>query len=152
WRMTAGHRVLRRTLLRSPYIPIAGSWTEYTRQLGGKFLSELRRRRRRLEAQGRLVLQVEDGRERLDELLAEGFQVEASGWKGTAGSAIIARRETQQFYREVACWGAEQGVLRLAFLRLNGRALAFDYCLEDRGFHYCLKTGYDPAYRELGPG
>jgi glucose/arabinose dehydrogenase len=43
------------------------------------------------------------------ELLAEGFRVEASGWKGAAGSAIIAHRNTHQFYREVASWGAEQG-------------------------------------------
>jgi CelD/BcsL family acetyltransferase involved in cellulose biosynthesis len=133
-------------------VPIAGSWAEYTKQLDGKFLSEIRRRRHLLEAQGQLVLQVEDGRERLEDLLAEGFQVEASGWKGAAGSAIIARRDTHQFYREVAHWGAEQGLLRLAFLRLNGRAFAFDYCLEDRGFHYLLKTGYDPAYGKFGPG
>ncbi len=152
WSLTAGYRVFRRTVLRSPYIPIASDWTEYTKQLGGKFLSEIRRRRRLLEAQGQLVLQIEDGRERLNELLAEGFRVEASGWKGAAGSAIIARRETHQFYREVARWGAEQGLLRLAFLRLNGRPLAFDYCLEDRGIHYLLKTGYDPTYGKLGPG
>lgn len=152
WHALTRHGVFRRTVLRSPYVPISRSWAEYSKQLGSKFLSEIRRRRRLLEAQGQLVLQVEDGRERLDELLTDGFQVEASGWKGTAGSAIIARRDTHQFYREVARWGAEQGLLRLAFLRLNGRALAFDYCLEDRGFHYLLKTGYDPAFRKLGPG
>jgi CelD/BcsL family acetyltransferase involved in cellulose biosynthesis len=152
WRALTGHRVFRRAMLRSPYIPIDDSWTDYTKQLGSKFLSEIRRRRRLLAARGHLALQIEDGRERLDELLAEGFQVEASGWKGTAGSAIIAHRETHQFYHEVAHWGAAQGLLRLAFLRLDGRPLAFDYSLEDRGIHYLVKTGYDPDYGKLGPG
>jgi CelD/BcsL family acetyltransferase involved in cellulose biosynthesis len=115
-------------------------------------VGEIRRRRRLLEAQGQLVVRVEDGRERLDELLAEGFHVEASGWKGAEGSAIIAQPQTHQFYREVARWGAERGILRLAFLRLNGHPLAFDLCLEDQGVHYLLKTGYDPAYGKLGPG
>jgi CelD/BcsL family acetyltransferase involved in cellulose biosynthesis len=152
WRALTGYRVFQQPALRSPYVPTAGSWAEYCKQLGGKFLSEIQRRRRLLEAQGQLMFQVEDGQERLDELLADGFQVEASGWKGAAGSAISARQETHQFYREVAHWGARQGLLRLAFLRLNGRAFAFDYCLEAQGFHYLLKTGYDPTYGKFGPG
>jgi CelD/BcsL family acetyltransferase involved in cellulose biosynthesis len=152
WSTANGHRVFQRTLLRSPYVPIECSWADYTRRLGGKFLGELRRRRRLLDTQGRLVFQVEDGRERLEELLAEGFRVEASGWKGTAGSAITARRETQQFYQDVARWAAPRGLLRLAFLRLDDRPLAFDYCLEDCGIHYLLKTGYDPTYGKLGTG
>jgi len=36
--------------------------------------------------------------------------------------------------------------------RLNGRALAFDFCLEYNGTHYLLKTGYDSAYSTFGPG
>jgi CelD/BcsL family acetyltransferase involved in cellulose biosynthesis len=42
--------------------------------------------------------------------------------------------------------------LVLAFLRLEGRPLAFDFCIEERGVHYLLKTGYDPAYRSFAPG
>ncbi|HKP88939.1 MAG TPA: GNAT family N-acetyltransferase, partial [Thermoleophilaceae bacterium] len=39
---------------------------------------------------------------------------------------------------------AEQGWLRLAFLRLDGRAIAFDMCLEHGGAFYVLKGGFDP--------
>jgi CelD/BcsL family acetyltransferase involved in cellulose biosynthesis len=148
----AGYRPFVRPIQRSPYVPIAGTWAEYKQRLSAKRLSEIRRRRRLLEGAGRLSLQIVDGSERLAEFLEEGFGVEAAGWKGEGGSAIISRPQTRQFYSEVAHWGAARGVLRLAFLRLDGRPLAFDYCLEEGNVHYLVKTGYDPAYRALGPG
>ena len=149
---TAGYRLFVRPVQRAPYVPIKGTWTEYKQRLSAKRLSEIRRRRRLLEGAGRLSLQIVDGSERLTEFLEEGFGVEAAGWKGEAGSAIISRPQTRQFYSEVARSAAARGALRLAFLRLDGRPLAFDYSLEEGNVHYLVKTGYDPAYRSLGPG
>ncbi len=148
----AGYRLLERVVQRSPYVPISGDWNDYEQRLTSKRRSNLRRMRRRLEAQGELALEVLDGGDRLDELLEEGFDIESRGWKGSRGSAILSRKETAQFYREVASWAARRGSLRLAFLRLSGRPLAFDYSLEENGVHYLLKTGFDPDYRSFAPG
>jgi CelD/BcsL family acetyltransferase involved in cellulose biosynthesis len=148
----ARYRLIVRTLERSPYIAIKGDWPAYECQRDGRLLRELRRRRRRLCEQGRLALDVADGRDRLDELLDEGFRVEAAGWKGKRGTAIACDPATRRFYSDVARWAARRGWLRLAFLRLDGRPLAFDYCLEEQGIHYLLKTGYDPAYHAFAPG
>jgi CelD/BcsL family acetyltransferase involved in cellulose biosynthesis len=149
----ARYRVLERTLEHSPYVPIEGHWDAYRDTLGKKLASELRRRRRRLEEAGRFSFEVTDGAgEGLPALLDEGFAVEAAGWKGARDSAIRARPETLGFYRAVAKWAAERGWLRLAFLRLDGQAFAFDFCIEDNGIHYLLKTGYDPAYARFAPG
>lgn len=148
----AGYRSSVRTILRPPYLPIEGEWAQYKRRLSAKRLSEIRRRRRLLEAEGKLSLQIVDGSERLDEFLKEGFWVEAAAWKGAAGSAITSRPQTHQFYSEVARWAAGRGMLRLAFLRLAGCPLAFDYSLEEFGVHYLVKTGYNPAYGKFGPG
>lgn len=148
----AHYRVIERTLERSPYVRIRGSWAEYLARRDGKLRRELRRRRRRLVELGEVALEVADGSERLDELLEEGFRVEAAAWKGERGTAIASAAETRGFYRNVARWTAARGLLRLAFLRLDGRAVAFDYCVEDAGVHYLLKTGYDPAYRAFAPG
>src|SRR5262249_37168835 len=68
------------------------------------------------------------------------------------GTAIAADPATRRFYGDIAHWAARRGWLRLAFLRLDERPLAFDYCLEEQGVHYLLKTGYDPAYRAFAPG
>jgi CelD/BcsL family acetyltransferase involved in cellulose biosynthesis len=148
----AHYRVLTESIQAAPYVATDGLWDAYQSRLRRKFRSELRRRRRRLEEEGYVSLEVSDGTERLDELLDEGFRVEGSGWKGAHGTSIGSRPATRRFYTDVARWAAERGWLRLAFLRLDGRALAFDYCLEHEKTHYLLKTGYDASYGKFAPG
>jgi CelD/BcsL family acetyltransferase involved in cellulose biosynthesis len=148
----AGYRLVDGPVERSPYVPLDGGWEAYDAGLDRKLRSELRRRRRRLEEQGTLAVDVLDGSERLDELLDEGFGLEAAAWKGEAGTAIVSDPATLRLYREGAAWAGRRGILRLAFLRLDGRPLAFDYCLEEAGVHYLLKIGYDPEFRRYGPG
>jgi CelD/BcsL family acetyltransferase involved in cellulose biosynthesis len=145
-------RVLTRTLARPPYLDIHGTWAAYERGLSRNLRSDVRRCRRRLAEAGRVSFEIEDGGARLDELLGEGFRLEAAGWKVARGTAILSRPETERFYREVASWAAERGWLRLAFLRLDGRAVGFHYALEDGQTYYPLKGGYDPRYREFSPG
>ena|SRR5215210_841771 len=148
----AHYVILMETRKVAPYVATSEAWEAYESGLRRKFRSELRRRRRRLEEEGRLTLEVSEGTGALSELLEEGFSVEGSGWKEARGTSINSRPATRRFYTEVARWASERGWLRLAFLRLNGRALAFDFCLEHNGTHYLLKTGYDPAYRRFAPG
>ena len=149
----ARYRVLERTLERSPYVTTTGTWEAFARErLSRNRRSQLGRARRRLEREGRVGLEIADGRERPEELLAEAFRVEASGWKGDEGTAITSRPETLRFYREIARWAAGQGWLRIAFLRLDGRALATMLLLETGGVLYYLKGGYDPLFERFSPG
>ncbi|HKP88938.1 MAG TPA: GNAT family N-acetyltransferase [Thermoleophilaceae bacterium] len=120
--------------------------------LDRKFRKEIGRLWRRLEERGDARVSYEDGSERLDELLTEGFRLEGSGWKAEGGTAILSDPAIERFYREVARWAAARGWLRLAFLRLDGRALAFDMCLEHGGAFYVLKGGFDTEERKAGPG
>ena len=113
---------------------------------------DVRRQRRRLEEQGDLTLEARDGTHGLEGLLEEGFGVEGSGWMDAEGASIKAHPARRRFYTEVAQWAAERAWLRLAFLRLDERALAFDYCLEFNRTHYLLKTGYDRVYERFSPG
>ena len=145
-------RTITQPVLLSPYVSSQGSWSAYQAKLGAKLRSEIRRRKRRLQELGELSLQVADGSERLEDLLSEGFRVEQSGWKGDYGTAINSNPSRHRFYREVARWAGERGWLRLVFLRLDGRTIAFDLCLEANGVHYLLKTGYDYDFKKFGPG
>jgi hypothetical protein len=47
---------------------------------------------------------------------------------------------------------AVAGWLRLAFLRLDGKGIAFQFDLEVRPSYYSLKIGYDPRYERFSPG
>jgi CelD/BcsL family acetyltransferase involved in cellulose biosynthesis len=148
----ARYRLITESIEAAPYVAIDNNWDAYERGLRRKFRSELRRRQRRLEEEGRLTLDVFDGTESLDELLEEGFRVEGSGWKGAYGTSINSSPALRRFYTKVGYWAADRGWLKLAYLRLNGQTLAFDYCLEYNKTHYLLKTGFDPAYGKFAPG
>lgn len=148
----AGYRTIVRTTLRSPYVEIRDGWASYRASVGRKTRHEVNRLLRRLRAHGHASFEVYNGDERLEELLAEGFQLEASGWKADERTAIVSQPETLQFYRDIARWATELGVLRLAFLRLDGRPLAFSLGLEHAGVYYVLKGGYDPTFRCYAPG
>lgn len=141
-----------RLRLRSPYLTIEGDWAQYASGRRRKPRSEAERRLRRLSESGAVTFEVADGSDRLDDLLDQGFAVEASGWKGERGTAIAARSETRTFYTAVAHWAADRGWLRLAFLRLDGRSLAFVLGLEANGVFYSVKEGFDPGFGKFGPG
>ena len=149
---TSGYRLAERTLEHSPYVDTGPGWDAYHAGLDGKMRRELRRRQRRLAAEGHVEVTVADGRHELDRLLSETFRVEGLAWKARRGTAIASDPRTAAFYRDVARWAAARGTLRLACLRLDGRALAVDFAIEDRGRHYLLKTGYDPAFGKFAPG
>jgi CelD/BcsL family acetyltransferase involved in cellulose biosynthesis len=141
-----------RVLEQSPWIDLTQGWDTYRTTLDAKLLRNIARRRRRLEELGAVELEVRDGTRDLSRLLTEGFAVEGAGWKAEAGTAIASQPSTEAFYRSLSSWASSRGWLRLAHLRVAGRAIAFDLSLEHRGRHYLLKTGYDSEFSRFGPG
>ena len=148
----AGRLVVDRTIASNPVIPLAGSFEAYESALSRNRRRSLRRGLRALEARGDVSFDVHEGAAGLDRAMAELFEVEASGWKGRAGTAMASLPETERFYAEVARWAAANGWLRLSFLRLDGRPIACDLSIEFGGTAYSLKSGYDEAYGAVGPG
>jgi CelD/BcsL family acetyltransferase involved in cellulose biosynthesis len=147
-----GFRVLPHTLGRAAAVEIEGEWDAYEQRLSRNLKQGLKRSLRRLHEAGEVTFQHVDGQQGLDSLLTEGFRIEAAGWKGTRGTAIASDPKTERFYRDVGAWAAAEGWLRLAFLRLDERAIAFWLGIEDRGVHYALKSGFDPRYAAFSPG
>jgi CelD/BcsL family acetyltransferase involved in cellulose biosynthesis len=150
---SSGGRALTRVVERSPYLPLDGAWDEFERDRFSSKRRAIRRQRlRQLSEAGAVSFEVSAGGDGLEARLAEGLAVEARGWKGKAGTAILSRPESRRFYGDVARWAAARGELRLGFLRTEGRPIAFDLALEAGDAHYLLKTGYDPDYRRFAPG
>jgi CelD/BcsL family acetyltransferase involved in cellulose biosynthesis len=147
----SGGRVRVRSLRESPYAQLDGDFDAYRASLSKGRRRETDRRRRRLDELGRITIEWADGREGLRERLAEGYELEASEWKREAGTAITSSTVTARFYSEVARWAARAGMLRLAFLRLEGRAIAFKYTLWTPRACYSLKSGFDSDFRSASP-
>jgi CelD/BcsL family acetyltransferase involved in cellulose biosynthesis len=146
-------RVVIRSVERSPWVSLDRTWEQFEAALPGKRRSDLRRRRRRLaEEVGEVECVSHDGSEGLASLLREGFEVEASGWKGERGTAVNAEPDARRFYENAAAWAADAGLLNLWFLRAGGRTVAFAYCITDAEAHHVLKIGIEPAYSRYAPG
>jgi CelD/BcsL family acetyltransferase involved in cellulose biosynthesis len=148
----AGYRVVASIMQRSPYLELSGPWEDYEKSLSANFRQSLRRKKRRLEDEGSVSIETQDGRDDLDAALDEGFSVESSQWKAEEGTAIASDARVQSFYTAVARWAAERDWLRLVFLRLDGAPVAFRFDLVADGGYYHLKGGYDPAYARFSPG
>lgn len=148
----AGYRQLVRPVARSPYLRASPSLAEHERSLSTNLRHDVERRLRRLGEVGAVSVQICDGRERLDQLLEDGFRVEQLSWKGGRGTAVASQSQTRSFYADVARWAASAGWLTLAFLRLDDQPIAFQFDLETPGTYYSLKIGYDPAYERFSPG
>ena len=148
----SGYRTSVRVIQRSPYLPLSGTWESYLAGRSRNLRRTLRRCRNRLADLGQVSVTVSTGEQDLDEQLTEGFAIEASGWKHSRGTAITSRPETLQFYRELTRYAASAGILRLVFLRLDQRAVAFSLSLESGGRHYDIKVGHDASLNRAGPG
>jgi CelD/BcsL family acetyltransferase involved in cellulose biosynthesis len=140
--------------INSPYIKLPASWNEMEQTLSRHFRANIRRRRRRLSDKGAISLDLCDGSDdaELTARLAEGLKLEARGWKGRGGTAICQASDTLGFYTALAQQAGSEGQLRLWFLRLDGKAIAFHYGLQDGTHYLLLKPAYDEAYSEVSPG
>jgi CelD/BcsL family acetyltransferase involved in cellulose biosynthesis len=152
-RLAAEDRVLTglRQSAAAPYLPLVGSWESYFKGLDGKHRSNLRNRLKRLGRLGEARLEVVSSADDLDRALEDGFRLEAAAWKGQAGTAIQTHPPVHRFYTQLAHVAAERGWLRLSFLTLDGRRIAFGYYLQYGNKLYLLKPGYDPEYAPYSP-
>jgi len=132
----------------SPYIVTSGSWTEYFNSLAAKHRSNLRNRFKRI---GQVEMEMVSAAPRLDEALEDGLRIEASAWKGNAGTAISCSPELSRFYFAFAHQAADRGWLRLNFLRAGDKRVAFDYSLAYHNRIFLLKLGYDPEQSAYSP-
>jgi CelD/BcsL family acetyltransferase involved in cellulose biosynthesis len=138
--------------LQSPYVPLPASREAYLGSLQSKFKANCRRRRRKLEEKGEVTVERVEGGLDLERKLEEGFLLEQSGWKGERGTAMAQEASTRGFYTELAREAAYAGRLSLYYLRVAGRAVAFQYGLTHAGRYFLLKPGYDEGLKECSPG
>lgn len=136
----------------SPWVETTGSFAEYRAQTRANWQAPLERLERKMVreqgAQFHLLQRPVD----LELTLRQGFAVEASGWKGTGGTAITSRPETERFYRDLSAAFARRGELVLSWLTFGEKMVAFDLSLHSDGALLLLKTGYDESHSRLAPG
>jgi CelD/BcsL family acetyltransferase involved in cellulose biosynthesis len=135
----------------SPYLALPQTWEQLLAMLSQNQRSNVRRCKRRLEREGRAGFRTTTV-PGLDSDLDRFFRLEASSWKGAAGTAILKDPHAFRLYTDFAHAAAAKGWLRLHLLELDGVTIAGGYSCVLGDAAFLLKSCFDERYAHLAPG
>jgi len=143
---------LRRGLV-FPYslLDVRGNFDSYLSGLG-RMRRTMKIGREKLEKLGTVSVEMRRGSEAGEDFLPEFLRLEASGWKGRMGTAILNDPKLVAFYTDWVRDFAAKGHLEWHVVRLDGRVIAaqMGICL---GPALVLpKYAYDEDFAEFTPG
>ena len=113
---------------------------------------ELRRSGRRLADWGALLFTVASEPSDVAAALTDFFALEASGWKGKAGTAAAYDDDVRGFIATALGALAAAGQVAVNRLLLDGRAIAATITLFSGGSAWFWKTAYDERLARYAPG
>jgi hypothetical protein len=114
--------------------------------------NNLRRWENRLRAVGQLVpVRLEPGID-LQAWIDEFMRLEASGWKGKAGTALACREDDRRFVAAVLPEAFRRGQLVGSGLDLAGKPLARHLAFASGEGAFTFKIAYDEAHASCSPG
>jgi CelD/BcsL family acetyltransferase involved in cellulose biosynthesis len=122
------------------------------RSLPARKRKDLDRRLRRLGELGEIEFRWETGSDRIVPWIEEFLALEASGWKGHAGSALACDASTDAVFRESLIGAARRERLVRLSLRLNGDPIAMLSTFVTQTGSFGFKTAFDEAYARFSPG
>ncbi len=82
----------------------------------------------------------------------EFMRLEASGWKGRAGSALACREDDRRFVTDIFAEAHRRGRLLITGLNLGGRPLARHTMLLGGEGAFTFKIAYDETHASCSPG
>jgi CelD/BcsL family acetyltransferase involved in cellulose biosynthesis len=135
-------------------VEIQENWAEYFSARSRNHRRHVHRAAARARKRGLTELSRYDQLtpEQVEPLLRACFELEASGWKGRARSAVLHVPGAWDFYlrqaRQLAAWRQ----LSVNVLQHQGQPIAFEYGWRSKGVYCTPKVGYDEAFGPLAPG
>lgn len=136
------------------FLAIDAPWSAYRDGLSKNFRANLRKAHNRLRESGEGAPEFVwlTGERAEPRHLASFLALEASGWKGRAGSAIGQAAPLRAFY-EALCENMRRlGTLEWHFMTLRGRTVAAHLALRTGRSLSLLKIAYDEGLARFSPG
>jgi CelD/BcsL family acetyltransferase involved in cellulose biosynthesis len=120
--------------------------------LGAKKLKELRRQRHRLAEHGDVHFDVARSPEQIRTAIEIFLRLEAGGWKGARGTALLQNDGDASFVRRATFALAATGQCEIVTLRAGDTPVAAGIVLrhQDRAFYF--KLGVDEHFAKFSPG
>ena len=113
---------------------------------------DLARNRRRLEKIGRVAHKSYTRRADLDGAVAQFLSVEARGWKGKSGTALVCRDDTRQFAIDAFATMDGHSTCRVDVLMLNDEPVAAGVIVFAGRTGFTVKCAYDEKYASYSAG
>jgi CelD/BcsL family acetyltransferase involved in cellulose biosynthesis len=120
--------------------------------LGAKKLKELRRQRHRLSDAGALVFTVATSAEDVSRAVETFLALEACGWKGKRGTALVQHAGDAAFIRKATVELAARGQCEIAVLSAAEKPIAAGVILKHDQRAFWFKLGVDEQLAKLSPG
>lgn len=120
--------------------------------LGAKKLKELRRQRHRLEEHGAISFEIARKVDEIKPALETFLQLEASGWKGKRGTALIQDAGDAAFIRRAVPALAETAQCEIVTLRAGVTPVAAGIVLRHQDRAFFFKLGIDERFAKYSPG
>jgi CelD/BcsL family acetyltransferase involved in cellulose biosynthesis len=120
--------------------------------LGARKLKELRRQRHRLEEHGAVAFDVARRPDEIGPALETFLQLEASGWKGKRGTALIQHAGDATFIRRAVAALAETAQCEIVTLRAGTIPVAAGIVLRHQDRAFFFKLGIDERFAKYSPG
>jgi hypothetical protein len=132
--------------------PSSTSETYFAEVLSSTKRRKLRNQEQRLAKLGKIEYATLKRDDDVEGWVSEFLRLEASGWKGRAGTALRDRPDEREFFREIAKGAQEARRLMMLALRLNGRDIAqlCNFVTDDGAFAF--KVAFDESYAKYSPG
>jgi CelD/BcsL family acetyltransferase involved in cellulose biosynthesis len=121
-------------------------------QVRPKKRKELRRLVNRLEEVGAVVHSTLTEPDRLTDWCDDFLTLEASGWKGSNGTAIASHPATSTYFRQALANAARAGILEMLRIDVNGHAIAMLVNFRHGEGGYSYKIAIDEKYGRYSPG
>ncbi|WFU75864.1 GNAT family N-acetyltransferase [Bradyrhizobium sp. CB2312] len=120
--------------------------------LGTKKLKELRRQRHRLEEHGPVAFEVARKPDEIRRALETFLQLEASGWKGQRGTALVQHAGDATFIRRAVPALAETAQCEIVTLSAGTTPVAAGIVLRHQDRAFFFKLGIDERFAKYSPG
>jgi CelD/BcsL family acetyltransferase involved in cellulose biosynthesis len=120
--------------------------------LGGKKLKELRRQRQRLAEHGKVRFEIARSAEDVASALETFLMLEAGGWKGKRGTALIQVAGDAAFIRRATRALAGSGQCEIVTLHAGDNPVASGIVLRHQGRAFFFKLGVDERFAKCSPG
>jgi CelD/BcsL family acetyltransferase involved in cellulose biosynthesis len=113
---------------------------------------KLRQHRRRLAEKGALTTVIATEPEAVRRALEDFMKMEASGWKGQQGTALLCDKGNTEFMRRAIVNMAALGSAYIHALYLDQRPVSMQIVVRAGSAAFTWKTAYDEQFHDFSPG